>query len=158
MHRAGFLHELPMMVTGGHKVCTPEQDQAAFRDLFRVEAHRVPFSGQQAHWCAAHFPVEVGCAQTVKDPPQRLALHGSHRPEVVQRGKSIRPMLIDDLTETPCDCVKRVFPTHAFESPTALRSSAAQGMQEPIGRIDARLVIVDFCTEHTARDRMRAGT
>jgi hypothetical protein len=114
-------------------------------------------SGQPAPAEAIAATEHAARAERVEDPQERAALHHPHRTEVVVRQQRLRAVAGDDQAEALGDQVECGLPGDALEPPLALRTDAAQRVEQPVGRIGARLVVVHLGAEHAPGERMVLG-
>ena len=113
-----------------------------------------PFRHQRTRRYRADAAGGQARAERMEHPHQGEPLHHAHRAQIMKGHQGLGAVLRDDPSKARGDLVERLVPTDADKARLALDAIAAQGMQHPIRRGQALLVIAHLGAQHAAGDRM----
>jgi hypothetical protein len=91
--------------------------------------------------------IALGVAQAV----DAVAHDEAHRARIVIGPDGLRAVLVLDRQEAACDLVERLVPGNPLELARSLGPDSAQGMQQPVGMVDALGIARDLGADHPIR-------
>ena len=167
---ARFFDEGPQVNVIAVDIRGPGDDVPGMAEVFRVCAQLFPIDRYQgiAACSGADGAIELRGAEPMKE----AAIHGAiaehtHGPRVGIGQDGLRTVLLGDQPQPFRDQVQCLVPADAFEgislaagghSPFGCSGSAAHGVEQPRGRIDAIQILGDLAAEKAAGHRMRRIT
>jgi hypothetical protein len=158
-----FLRQAPEVQVGDDAVATPEDDQPRIDDVLGVEADAGADRRPVAHraGAGADRPVELGGAETVEEAAVHRPVAEQARVAGVAVGNDrVGAVGCADLAEALGDRRQRRVPGDALEARAGpLGADPAQGVEQPVGVVDALGVVGDLGAQHAGRRRVigRAG-
>src|SRR5207237_3529212 len=142
--------EAPEVKVGDYCVGPPEHDEASVGDVLREDAlvgahgHR----GARGAGAGADRALQASGAQPREEAAvDALALDQPLGPHVAVGQHCLSAVLGHDLPQPPGDLAQRLLPGDPLEAPLALRTGAAQWVEQPLLAIHAVEVVVDLGAE-----------
>ena len=152
-------HEAPLMQVGGEEVRAPQDHELRMLELLGVHADRPAVRRPQrgARGRGADRRLQPGGAECREQPRAHdPALHHALGAGEVVRQHRLGAVPLDGRAQPGRCLLDRLVPADPLEAALALRSDAAQRMDDPVGVVQRVQVAIDLGAERTVGERVLA--